>query len=160
MTLTIILSFCFFRSFSKIGAKKNLEILGNCNYAVELGKKINLILVGIEGNDIKEGNRTLTLGLIWQLMRKYTLTLLAKLSPDGTPIVETEIITWANQRLEGKGVTIRHFGVRFLNPRAQSYLVLTTLTADFCQGIPCFHLVGTFMEQFLHQGNVSLMYSV
>ena len=112
MTLTIILSFCFFRSFSKIGAKKNLEILGNCNYAVELGKKINLILVGIEGNDIKEGNRTLTLGLIWQLMRKYTLTLLAKLSPDGTPIVETEIITWANQRLEGKGVNIRHFGVR------------------------------------------------
>ena len=95
-----------------MGAKKNLEILGNCNYAVELGKKINLVLVGIEGNDIREGNRTLTLGLIWQLMRKYTLTLLAKLSPDGTPIVETEIITWANQRLEGKGVNIRHFGVR------------------------------------------------
>ena len=89
-----------------------MEILGNCNYAVELGKKINLVLVGIEGNDIREGNRTLTLGLIWQLMRKYTLTLLAKLSPDGTPIVETEIITWANQRLEGKGVNIRHFGVR------------------------------------------------
>merc|ERR1712110_189852 len=102
MTLTIILSFCFFRSFGKMGAKKKLQILGNCNYAVELGKKINLVLVGIEGNDIKEGNRTLTLGLIWQLMRKYTLTLLAKLSPDGTPIVETEIITWANQRLEGK----------------------------------------------------------
>ena len=159
MTLTIILSFCFFRSFSKIGAKKNLEILGNCNYAVELGKKINLILVGIEGNDIKEGNRTLTLGLIWQLMRKYTLTLLAKLSPDGTPIVETEIITWANQRLEGKGVTIRHFGVRILNPWAQSYL-LTTFTADFYQGMPCFHFVGTFMEQFLHQGNVSLRYLV
>ncbi len=42
-------------------------------------------------------------------MRKYTLSLLAKLSPDGTPIVETEILAWANQRLEGKGVRVRHF---------------------------------------------------
>ena len=44
-------------------------------------------------------------------MRAYTLSLLRKLSPDGSPIVETEIIEWANQRLKegGRGVTIRHF---------------------------------------------------
>ena len=85
----------------------------NCNYAVELGKKLSFILVGIDGNDIMTGNRTLTLGLVWQLMRKYTLSLLAKLSPDGTPIVETEILTWANQRLEdaGKNIKIKHFQV-------------------------------------------------
>ena len=55
----------------------------------------------------------LKLGLVWQLMRKYTLSLLAKLSPDGTPIVESEIITWANQRLQdaGKGMSIKHFQV-------------------------------------------------
>ncbi len=49
--------------------------------------------------------------LVWQLMRKYTLSLLSKLSPDGTPIVETEILTWANQRLEdaGKEVKVKHF---------------------------------------------------
>ena len=46
-------------------------------------------------------------------MRKYTLSLLAKLSPDGTPIVETEILTWANQRLQdaGKPIKIKHFQV-------------------------------------------------
>ena len=56
-----------------------------------------------------EGNRTLTLALVWQLMRAYTLALLAQLNSDNTPIVESEIIAWANHKLEEKGVTIRHF---------------------------------------------------
>lgn len=99
------------RKFSTIPAKANLEVLQNCNYAVELGKKLNFVLVGIQGDDIKTGNKTLTLALVWQLMRKYTLSLLAKLSPDGSPIVESEIVTWANQRLQdaGKGMSIKHF---------------------------------------------------
>jgi len=99
------------RKFSKISAKKNLEILENCNYAVELGKKLNFVLVGIQGDDIKTGNKMLTLALVWQLMRKYTLSLLAKLSPDGSPIVESEIIHWANQRLQdsNKETSIKHF---------------------------------------------------
>ena len=61
----MITSYCVFRDgqFSKMGAKAQLQILGNCNYAVELGKKMNFVLVGIDGNDIKEGNKTLTLGL-------------------------------------------------------------------------------------------------
>ena len=31
------------------------QILGNCNYAVELGRKLNFSLVGIAGSDIKVG---------------------------------------------------------------------------------------------------------
>ena len=34
---------------SKIKAKRFQQILENCNYAVELGKKLNLVLVGIGG---------------------------------------------------------------------------------------------------------------
>ena len=34
---------------SKIQAKRFQEVLGNCNYAVELGKKLNFVLVGIGG---------------------------------------------------------------------------------------------------------------
>ena len=56
-----------------------------------------------------EGNRTLTLALVWQLMRAYTLALLSQLNSDNTPIVESEIIAWANTKLGEKGVTIRHF---------------------------------------------------
>ena len=49
--------------FSKMESKRRLQILENCNYAIELGKKLSFILVGIEGNDILQGNKTLTLGL-------------------------------------------------------------------------------------------------
>merc|ERR1719516_803707 len=96
---------------SKIEAKRFQEILQNCNYAVELGKKLNFVLVGIGGSDIMEGNKTLTLALVWQLMRAYTLSLLSKLNEDGTPIVESEIISWANNKLAeaGKNISIRSF---------------------------------------------------
>ena len=37
----------------------------NCNYAVELGKEVKFSLVGIAGNDIYDGNETLTLGMYY-----------------------------------------------------------------------------------------------
>ena len=45
-------------------------------------------------------------------MRAYTLALLSRLNPDGTPIVESEILAWANKRLkeeEKEEVEIRSF---------------------------------------------------
>ena len=41
-----------------------------------------------------------------QLMRAYTLSLLAQLSPDGKPVSENEIITWANNRSVTKQIII------------------------------------------------------
>ena len=40
---------------SKIQAKRFQEVLANCNYAVELGKKLGFVLVGVGGNDIMDG---------------------------------------------------------------------------------------------------------
>ena len=39
------------------------------------------------------------------------LSYLSQLNEDGTPIVESEIISWANARLQegGKDVSIKHF---------------------------------------------------
>lgn len=48
------------RKFSTL--RKFMEKLENCNYAVDLGKQIKFSLVGIAGQDISEGNATLTLG--------------------------------------------------------------------------------------------------
>ena len=45
----------------------------NCNYAIDLGKKLNFSLVGVAGNDILDHNPTLTLALLWQMMRAYTV---------------------------------------------------------------------------------------
>lgn len=99
------------KKFSSLSAKRMQQVLENCNYAVELGKKLNFVLVGIGGSDIMEGNKVLTLALVWQMMRAYTLSLLAQLNPDGTPIVESEIISWANAKLLSgqKDIAIKHF---------------------------------------------------
>jgi len=44
-------------------------------------------------------------------MRAYTLSLLTKLNEDGTPIVESEILDWANNKMSdaGKNISIRSF---------------------------------------------------
>ncbi|XP_022901244.1 plastin-2 isoform X1 [Onthophagus taurus] len=89
------------KKFSNLG--KFMEKLENCNYAVELGKCIKFSLVGIAGQDINEGNVTLTLALIWQLMRAYTLSILSQLAENRNPIVEKEIVTWVNNKLNSAG---------------------------------------------------------
>jgi plastin-3 len=79
-----------------------MEKLENCNYAVELGKILKFSLVGIAGQDLSEGNPTLTLALVWQLMRAYTLSILSQLAEDrgmSGGIVEKEIVEWANNKV-------------------------------------------------------------
>ncbi|XP_014377095.1 plastin-1 [Alligator sinensis] len=77
----------------------NMKKIENCNYAVELGKtKAKFSLVGIGGQDLNEGNRTLTLALVWQLMRRYTLKVLSDLG-EGEKVNDEVIIKWVNQTL-------------------------------------------------------------
>ncbi|XP_046746793.1 plastin-2 isoform X2 [Diprion similis] len=98
------------KKFTKL--RKFMEKLENCNYAVDLGKQMNFSLVGIAGQDINDGNATLTLALIWQLMRSYTLSILASLAGNqGSPIVEKSIVQWVNSKLQaaGKSSSIKSF---------------------------------------------------
>ena len=60
--------------------RKFMEKVENCNYAVDLGRKQKYSLVGIAGKDLCDGNSTLTLALVWQLMRSYTLSVLSTLN--------------------------------------------------------------------------------
>ncbi|OXU28618.1 hypothetical protein TSAR_010923 [Trichomalopsis sarcophagae] len=92
------------KKFSKL--RKFMEKLENCNYVVELGKQMNFSLVGIAGQDINDGTVTLTLALIWQLMRSYTLSILSSLTGrPGTAVVEKEIVQWVNSKLQAAGKT-------------------------------------------------------
>ncbi|XP_034545303.1 plastin-3-like [Notolabrus celidotus] len=91
-----------------VGHLKKIE---NCNYAVELGKdKAGFSLVGIAGQDLYDGNATLTLALVWQLMRRYTLNVLEDLG-EGEVAGDELIITWVNKTLSeaGKSSSIRSF---------------------------------------------------
>lgn len=85
----------------------------NTNYATELGKHIGFSLVGVQGADITDGQRTLTLGLVWQLMRKDITNTLSSLAQrmGKREITDSEMIRWANDmsRKGGKTSSIRSF---------------------------------------------------
>jgi hypothetical protein len=91
--------------YKRLGA--NMKKLENCNYAVETGKKMHFSLVGVAGNNIYDQDKTLTLALVWQLMRGYTVKVLTELSPDGKQIRDKEIIGWVNETLANAGKTSR-----------------------------------------------------
>jgi len=94
--------------YPKLGT--NMKKLENCNYAVELGKTAKFSLVGIGGQDLNDGNATLTLALVWQLMRRYTLLVLEELG-DGQKVNDDIIVKWVNQTLAeaGKSAKISSF---------------------------------------------------
>ncbi|KAM4818591.1 plastin-3 isoform 2-T8 [Thomomys bottae] len=95
--------------YPKLGA--NMKKLENCNYAVELGKHpAKFSLVGIGGQDLNDGNQTLTLALVWQLMRRYTLNVLEDLG-DGQKANDDIIVNWVNRTLRdaGKSTSIQNF---------------------------------------------------
>uniref|UniRef100_A0A8C0GF85 Lymphocyte cytosolic protein 1 n=1 Tax=Chelonoidis abingdonii TaxID=106734 RepID=A0A8C0GF85_CHEAB len=95
--------------YPKLGG--NMKKLENCNYAVDLGKnQAKFSLVGIAGQDLNEGNRTLTLALIWQLMRRYTLSILEDIG-GGQKVNDDTIVNWVNETLTeaGKSSVISSF---------------------------------------------------
>lgn len=95
------------------GEVMRFKAVENTNYAIELGKQNGFSLVGIQGADITDGQKTLTLGLVWQLMRKdITLTLSALAQRLGKrEITDSEMVRWANDmsRRGGRNSTIRSF---------------------------------------------------
>lgn len=95
--------------YPKLGA--NMKKLENCNYAVELGKnQAKFSLVGIGGQDLNDGNSTLTLAVVWQLMRRYTLNVMEDLG-EGQKATDDIIVNWVNGTLSeaGKSTSIQSF---------------------------------------------------
>ena len=95
---------------SEISRFKAVE---NTNYAIELGKQNRFSLVGVQGADITDGQRTLTLGLVWQLMRKDITETLSGLAQrmGKREITDAEMVKWANDMSHkgGKSSQIRSF---------------------------------------------------
>jgi hypothetical protein len=83
----------------------NMKKLENCNYALELGKAMNFSLVGIGGTNIFDANKTLTLAVVWQMMRAHTLSILNKLAGGSGRITDQDIVDWCNKKLKAAGKT-------------------------------------------------------
>ncbi|CAE7809702.1 FIM4, partial [Symbiodinium microadriaticum] len=119
----------------------------NGNYAVDIGKQMGFSMVNIGGLDIVDKQKKLILAIIWQLMRKYTLLVLAQLASHSgvTEVSEEQVINWANQKVasSGKTSTMRNFkdqslknGTFFLDlvnaiePRAVNWELVTAGGTD------------------------------
>ena len=98
---------------SEGGEMSRFKAVENTNYAIELGKQNRFSLVGIQGADVTDGQRTLTLGLVWQLMRKDITNTLSALAQrlGKREMTDPEMVKWANDmsRKGGKNSTIRSF---------------------------------------------------
>ena len=72
-----------------------------------------------------ECNPTLTLAIVWQLMRAYTLALLSRLGAGAeTLVTETEIVDWANRRA---GLDIKNFQDRSIRSSLPILKLINTL---------------------------------
>jgi len=82
-----------------------IKCVENTNVAVNIGKDdLKFSLVGIGGVDITDGNETLTLALVWQLMRHHVLTVLKEVG-GGAPVSEEAMIQWSNNLVKKSGKT-------------------------------------------------------
>jgi len=95
------------------GEMSRFKAVENTNYAVELGKQNMFSLVGIQGADITDGQRTLMLGLVWQLMRRDIVSTLSSLAKrlGKRDISDSDMVKWANDmsRQGGQSSAIRSF---------------------------------------------------
>ncbi|KAJ3438102.1 fimbrin-1 [Anaeramoeba flamelloides] len=95
-----------------LNCKNPFQKVGNCNYVVELGKQLNLKLLTTGGRDIYDGNKTMVLGYVWQLMRYHVMQILKKLNViSGSKIDDSAMVNWANNKVKnsGKHSKIRNF---------------------------------------------------
>ncbi|EPS42343.1 hypothetical protein H072_3689 [Dactylellina haptotyla CBS 200.50] len=95
------------------GELQRFKAVENTNHAVELGKHHGFSLVGIQGADITDGHRKLTLALVWQLMRRDILNTLSGLASKlgKKDLTDSDMIRWANDTVKrgGKNSQIRSF---------------------------------------------------
>lgn len=99
------------------------KCIENTNHVIELGKQWNFSLVGIQGADITDGSKTLTLALVWQLMREHVIETLKGLSTAGRTITDADIIEWANGLVEASGRESRMASFKDPSLRTGQFLI-------------------------------------
>ncbi|KAJ3416764.1 hypothetical protein HDV05_000138 [Chytridiales sp. JEL 0842] len=127
------------KKVNKAPVSSKFKKVENTNYVIVLGKSLKFTLVGIQGSDITDGQKTLTLGLVWQLMREHVIQTLKSLSKSGVDITEADIISWANGAVKrgGKYSSI----TQFKDANLRSGIYLLDLLNGIKKGIVNYELV-------------------
>ncbi|KAL7062129.1 hypothetical protein AAHC03_01727 [Spirometra sp. Aus1] len=80
------------------------QMQDNCTFVVEYANYLDINVVNLSGEDLRTGDRKLTLGLAFQLMRTYIMKMLAQLNERHCGnLSEREILNWANDKLTAVG---------------------------------------------------------
>jgi plastin-1 len=112
------------------GELMRFKALENTNYAVELGKQNSFSLPAVQGADITDGQRTLTLGMVWQLMRRDIVNTLSNLAQRlrKREISDQDMIKWAND-MASKSPSRRSSPIRSFkdNSLASAHFLLDVL---------------------------------
>ncbi len=89
-----------------IEPKSRFKKVENGNYAVEICKSFKFSMINVGGLDIIDGNKKLILAIMWQLMRKYTLQVLAELGRHQglAEVTDDHIVAWANARVSSLSI--------------------------------------------------------
>lgn len=99
----VIPNFVNWRAVNKKQPLSRFKAIENTNYAVHLGQERGFSLVGIQGADIADGTRTLTLALVWQLMRENIIHTLQSLTKGGRAVTDQDMVRWANEMVQRGG---------------------------------------------------------
>ncbi|KAJ3118406.1 hypothetical protein HDU96_001924 [Phlyctochytrium bullatum] len=128
------------KKVNKAPVPSKFKKVENTNYVVVLGKSMKFSLVGIQGSDITDGQKTLTLGLVWQLMREHVIQTLKSLSKSGVEITDSDLIAWANSTIKrgGKSTQISSFK----DSQLRSGLFFLDLLNSLKKGIVNYELVA------------------
>lgn len=111
-------------------ATSRFKKIENANYVVNLCKKIGLSVVGIQGNDIVEGNRKFILAITWQLMREHiTRTLCPQ---DGRKLSDAELLSWANETAGSEVDRIASFKDKSLNDSRFFMALMRSIAGQDC----------------------------
>ncbi|SPO32749.1 probable SAC6 - actin filament bundling protein, fimbrin [Ustilago trichophora] len=130
----------------------------NTNYAVDLAKASNMHIVGIQGADIVDGTKTLTLGLVWQLMRLNITKTLSSLSKGGRGVSDSDMVAWANNlvKTSGKSSQIRSFK----DPQLKTAVFFLDLLNALRPGIVDYSLVNAGRTEEESKMNAKLAISI
>ncbi|CAG8626200.1 2429_t:CDS:10 [Acaulospora morrowiae] len=128
--------------WKKVNRSANLsrfKQVENTNYAILLGKQLRFTLVNIQGADICDGTKTLTLGLVWQMMRMNIIKTLTSLSKGGREVNDDDLIRWANDTVSrgGKSTKMRNFK----DPSLRNGIFLIDLLNGIRPGVVDYSLV-------------------
>lgn len=130
----------------------------NTNYAVDLAKASQMHIVGIQGADIVDGTKTLTLGLVWQLMRLNITKTLSSLSKGGRGVSDADMVAWANGKVKASGKTSQ---IRsFKDPQLKTAVFFLDLLNALRPGIVDYGLVNAGRTEEESKMNAKLAISI